>query len=183
MFKYYIFLLFFLNSFVGYTQTDSLPTNDTSNLHNTDPYKALIFSAVLPGLGQCYNKEYWKVPILYGAISVFGYLTFYYNGLYSNFEASLIAERDNDPTTVKFFTRRSTQYLELQVSTYRQQRNYMILTLCIIYALNLVDAHVAAHLSQFDVNDNISIRYYPKIQNTASPTDFYYGMSVSILFK
>ena len=183
MFRYSLFLLFFFVFFSGYAQEDSLTINDTSRFKKKDPYKAIILSAVLPGLGQCYNEEYWKLPILYGSVSVVGYLAFYYNELYSNFEASLNAEKDNDPTTAKLFSKRTTKYLELQVSTYRQQRNYMILTLCIIYALNMIDAHVSAHLSQFDVNENISIKYSPKIQNISAPTDFYYGVSVSILFK
>ncbi|MCW8897367.1 MAG: DUF5683 domain-containing protein [Flavobacteriales bacterium] len=133
------------------------------------PAKAAIMSTILPGLGQAYNKKYWKIPIIYGAIGTSIYFAVENNKTYDRFKTALSERLDNDPNTVdEFDGRLSVQSLESNYNFYQRNRDLSIIVAGIFYALNIVDASVDAHLYSFPKNDNLSLRIVPTTQLTAN---------------
>lgn len=122
--------------------------------------KATIMSAVIPGLGQAYNRKWWKVPIVYAGIGGFGYLFYTNQTKYSFYGKNLKAENDGDPNTINETKYNSDQLLVLK-NDYRKYRDLGIIGCVIVYALNIVDANVDAHLKTFDVSDDLSLEIKP----------------------
>ncbi len=140
------------------TKSEKQEIPDKLKLHS--PKKAAIMSALLPGLGQAYNKKYWKIPIIYGGLALSGY---YLRDNIQNinlYKDAFIAEIDGDPNTVNN-TGFNTEGLNKLIDKYTQWRDLSYIALGIIYILNIVDASVDAHLMYFDVSDDISMRITP----------------------
>jgi hypothetical protein len=127
--------------------------------------KATLLSAVLPGAGQIYNKKYWKLPIIYGAFAGLGYLIAFNNKEYRNYEDALVARLDDDPNTVD--TEYTDKYTDENLRTlsdyYHSNRDLSIVVTVLVYALNIIDAHVDAHMYTFDVSDDLSMRVEPTL--------------------
>lgn len=126
------------------------------------PSKAAFYSAVLPGLGQAYNKKYWKIPLVYAALgtSVYFYMSNnkQYNRVRDAYKRRLAGFKDDE------FQNRLTNdgLIEAQKSFRRQKELSLLITLG-LYALNIVDANVDAHLLQYNVDDNLSFKPHYKI--------------------
>lgn len=145
--------------------------------------KATIMSAILPGLGQAYNKKWWKVPIVYAGIGGFGYL-FYTNQQNFNFYGkNLKYENDGDPNTINETKYDSDQLLTLK-NDYRKYRDLGIIGCVVIYALNIVDANVDAHLKTFDVSDDLSlqIKPYSNFYSFNNSSGFQTGITLNLRF-
>lgn len=140
-----------------------------------------MFSAVLPGLGQAYNNQYWKIPIIYGGGIIIGHYIHYNNKLYNEFRNALLAEADNNSNTNSPY-RFSETALSRNRDAFHKNRDMLILVGAAFYLLNIVDAHVSAHLHEFEVNDNLSMKVTPTIQSSPvfSPT---VGLSISLNLK
>ena len=130
------------------------------------PRRAALYSAALPGLGQIYNKKYWKVPIIYGGFGIMGYLIVRNNDLYQVFKRASNAEennqRDQNPLAglqIQQYEQRN--WLERQVDNSRRDRDYTIILTAALYGLNIMDAIVDAHLIEFDVNPDLSFNLEP----------------------
>lgn len=124
-----------------------------------DPRKAALYAALLPGLGQVYNKKYWKLPLVYGGFIGFGYgINFYQTG-YKKYKGELfdILETE-DPFSASGYTE---DQLRTIVDRYRRERDFMIILMAGMYLLQIVDAHVDAHLKEFDLNPNLHVRLQP----------------------
>lgn len=132
-----------------------------------DPRKAILFAAVLPGLGQVYNKKYWKLPLVYGGFAVIGYYMNTYNNLYTeykgylfdNLEMGLIRENDEN-----LEIGRTTGQLRTIVNKARRERDFMIILMGGMYLLQMVDAHVDAHLKEFDLNPQLQVSIEPAME-------------------
>lgn len=124
-----------------------------------DPRKALMFAAILPGLGQIYNKKYWKLPLVYGGFVGFGYgINFYHTG-YEKYKGELFDVLETDvQLSVSGFTE---SQLRTIVNRYRRERDFMIILMAGMYILQIVDAHVDAHLKEFDLNPNLHVKVEP----------------------
>jgi hypothetical protein len=125
-----------------------------------DPRKAILYAAILPGLGQIYNKKYWKLPLVYGGFIGFGYgISFYQKG-YTKYKSELfdILEPDAPLLSPSGFTE---DQLRTIVDRYRRQRDFFIILMAGMYLLQMVDAHVDAHLKEFDLNPNLHVRLEP----------------------
>ena len=136
---------------------------DSLSLHS--PRKATIYSALLPGLGQVYNKKYWKVPVVYGAFALTGYFIYYNNQRFHKYNDELIARSNNDTASFNL----SLQNLDLASiksasDDFRRYRDLNVVITALVYVLNIVDAHVDAHLFYFNVDDNLSLRITPQLQ-------------------
>ncbi|WP_029037033.1 DUF5683 domain-containing protein [Salinimicrobium xinjiangense] len=148
------------------------------------PARAAFYSAVLPGLGQAYNGKYWKIPIVYTALGVGIY--FYHNNdeqydRYRTAYKSRIAGRTDDE-----FSNENGQPL---ISTnglieaqrfYQRNKEISVLVTVGLYALNIIDANVDAHLQQFNVSEDLSLRPsldYDQFTGTAG-----YGLSLNFNF-
>jgi hypothetical protein len=145
--------------------------------------KASIMSAIVPGLGQVYNRKYWKVPVIYAGMAAFGYIFKVNNEQYRYYRKNLIAENDGKPETINQ-TRYSSEQLKTQKDQYQKSRDLGIIGIGAFYLLNIIDANVDAHLKTFDVSDDLSIRltpfniFYPKSNNFGTA----HGLSVKLIF-
>ena len=148
-----------------------------------DPNRAALYSAVLPGLGQIYNKQYWKLPIIYGGGAVFLYFIKRNDVRYNRYRNALIAETDNNPHNVNPFPQFDEQRLNSSVDFYRRNRDYMIIFACVFYGLNILDAYVDAHLNEFDVSDDLSMKISPTIEQYAYNTKPSFGFKLALKLK
>lgn len=130
------------------------------------PAKAAFYSAILPGLGQAYNKKYWKIPIVYGAIGTGVYFYVNNNKEYNRFRDAY-KRRLAGFTDDEFYLdsqgnqlatpRVTTERLEDAQKFYRRNKEISLLVTIGLYALNIIDANVDAHLLQYNVDENLSL--------------------------
>lgn len=126
--------------------------------------KATVLSAVLPGAGQIYNRKIWKVPIVYGAFGGLIYLIKFNSDRFRLYENALLSRFDNDPATNdEFKDIYSEDNLRSLRDFYRRNRDLSVVGLSLVYVLNIIDAHVDAHLFSFNVDDNLSLNWSPVI--------------------
>ncbi len=127
------------------------------------PRKAALYSAALPGLGQIYNKKYWKVPIIYGGFMIMGYLVIWNNDRYQVFRRDNIAVRNKQPEESPFASVGGSPISnsERAVEEFHRDRDYTIILTAALYGLNIMDAIVDAHLIEFDVNPDLSFNLEP----------------------
>ncbi|MBX2963470.1 MAG: hypothetical protein KF687_13235 [Cyclobacteriaceae bacterium] len=133
-----------------------------------NPQKALLYAAVVPGLGQVYTKKYWKLPLVYGGIGATGYaINFYQQGyqefrgqLFYNLENGLRNEGDVNPNTGY-----TTAQLRTITDRYRRERDFMLIVMLGVYVLQMIDAHVDAHLREFDLNPQLRVRLEPSFND------------------
>ncbi|MCU0367873.1 MAG: DUF5683 domain-containing protein [Cyclobacteriaceae bacterium] len=131
-----------------------------------DPRKAMLYSAVFPGAGQLYNKKYWKAPIVYGGFVILLSTVNYYNDLYKFYRNELFF-LINDPTNPPLSP---SNYTEDQLRTFidrsRRERDFFLILNGFWYILQMVDAHVDAHLKEFDLNPKMQVRIEPMHENS-----------------
>lgn len=132
---------------------DTLKSNDIDPL---TPAKAAFYSAVLPGLGQAYNKKYWKIPLVYGAIGTSLYFYIDNNKKYHQYRDAY-KRRLEGYTDDKFSYLDKTRLIAGQ-KFYQRNRDLSALMSIAFYALNILDANVDAALIQFNVNENLSVK-------------------------
>lgn len=135
-------------------------TQDTVKYKPIDPLapsKAAFYSAILPGLGQAYNKKYWKIPIVYGGLAV-GYYFYNDNNNFYNEFRDIYKRRLEGYTDDKYYGIYSDNVLINAQRTYQRNRDISLMVMIGIYVLNIIDANVDAHLIQFNVNENLSLR-------------------------
>lgn len=151
---------------------------DSPSLLPKDPKKATMLSAILPGAGQVYNGKTWKVPILYAGILTDVYFIQYNHKRYERFRDALFALDKGEPNQFPSLNRAS---LVRNVDYWRQNRDLTLLLMLGIYALNMVDANVDAHLSGFDISEDLTLKIAPQIGTlSASSTT---GFSFTLQFK
>jgi hypothetical protein len=151
---------------------------DSPSLLPKDPKKATMLSAILPGAGQVYNGKTWKVPILYAGILTDVYFIQYNHKRYERFRDALFALDKGEPNQFPSLNRAA---LVRNVDYWRQNRDLTLLLMLGIYALNLVDANVDAHLSGFDISEDLTLKIAPQIGTlSASSTT---GLSFTLQFK
>lgn len=121
------------------------------------PARASMLSATLPGLGQIYNRRYWKVPIIYAGFGALAYYVNFNSGEYNRFRSAYIARVDGNPNTVDEFPFHSTDVLQRAMNIYRRNLEVTYLLAAALYLLNILDANVDAHLMDFDVGESLSM--------------------------
>ena len=151
---------------------------DSPSLLPKDPKKATMLSAILPGAGQVYNGKTWKVPILYAGILTDVYFIQYNNKRYERFRDALFALDKGEPNQFPYLNRAS---LVRNVDYWRQNRDLTLLLLLGIYALNLVDANVDAHLSGFDISEDLALQVAPHLGTVSASNSL--GLSLTLRFK
>lgn len=152
------------------------------------PRKAAIRSAILPGLGQIYNKKYWKVPIVYAALGVsagvFVYNLNEYRDLRFAYKAKVLA--GNNPPDSSLYPRIKPELLPLDPNALRAYRDefrrnidYSVLVFMVLWGLNILDATVDAHLKGFDVTPDLGLKLRMGPSQMAGTT----GVSLVFAFK
>jgi hypothetical protein len=142
---------------------------DTASKPINHPKRAAIRSAILPGLGQIYNKKYWKLPIVYGAIGTTGVVFFYNLGTYKDLKQAYIGKYNarvfNDST--EYFKIKpellilSEESIRFNRDQFRRNIDYSVLVFILLWGLNVVDAAVDAHLGSFDISPDLSLKIKP----------------------
>jgi len=157
---------------------------DTLQIKKHSPKKATILSAVLPGAGQFYNRKYWKMPVIYAG---FGTLAYFINAnqtRYTDFRQALKFRTDNDSTTVDNFPLYSAEGLLQAKNYYRRNVELSCIFTVILYTLNVVDAAVDAHLYDFDIGDELSLKIQPAlINNPFAYSNYAKGLKLTLKFK
>ena len=171
----FLVILFFTTGFSAFSQetgVDSTQIQKTELVHS--PRKATIYSAVLPGLGQIYNRKYWKVPFVYGGFATLGYFINFNNEVYTTYKQAYSDIIDNDPLTNSFMELkvnpsqlrpdRITQFTETlrgAKDQWRRYRDMVVIGTVVFYAVNIIDASVDAHFFNFDISDDLTINWVP----------------------
>ncbi len=132
---------------------DSLKPN---NIDPLTPAKAAFFSAVLPGLGQAYNKKYWKIPLVYGALGTSIYFYIDNNKKYHQYRDAYKSRLEGYVTDDLAFL--DNNRLIAGQKFYQRNRDLSALITVAFYALNILDANVDAALIQFNVDENLSVK-------------------------
>lgn len=175
--------IFFIGTFLLLiTSVQAQQKTDSSIVRIHSPRKAALYAAVLPGLGQIYNRKYWKLPIVYGAGATAGYLIYYNSTIFNKLNAAYKYRRDNDPeTSLETFTIQridGKQQIDLTLfgdeeiltlkNTYRRDLDLSVLFAAAVYGLNILDAVVDAHLFSFDVSEDLSMQLKPTTMISAN---------------
>jgi len=126
-----------------------------------DPRKALLFAAVLPGSGQVYNKKYWKLPLVYGGLGLLINTVLFYQTAYVKYKHELFI-KINDPNAIVPSGLPPDQLRSI-VDQARRQRDYFLVLSGLMYILQMVDAHVDAHLKEFDLNPKLQANFEPRM--------------------
>jgi hypothetical protein len=133
-----------------------------------NPRRALLLAAVLPGLGQVYNKKYWKLPLVYGGMFATGYAINYYNDLYKEYKFVLFSALEKGVPETGIDTdlgmKTTVRGYRNAVDKAKRERDFMMIIMGLVYVLQIVDAHVDAHLKEFDLNPRLQVRLEPLIE-------------------
>lgn len=143
---------------------------------NPDPNRALWMSALCPGLGQLYNRRYWKLPIVIGGFMGLAYATSWNNKMLDDYTQAYRDLMDNDPTTDSYMDFYPPNTKEEQLNRtwmektfksrkdyYRRYRDLCIICMVGVYLIAMVDAYVDASLAQFDISPDLSVQVYPTL--------------------
>lgn len=163
-----------VDSIMGNEITDEWIPRDIE--FNPDPTRAVWLAALFPGLGQVYNRRYWKLPIIVGGYLGLGYATSWNNSMLTDYTKAYADIMDNDPTTksyMDFFpstvTEESldktwlTNILRSRKNYFRRNRDLCIIGMVAVYLVAIVDAYVDASLAHFDISPDLSMDVYPSL--------------------
>ncbi|MGJ8592634.1 MAG: DUF5683 domain-containing protein [Aquaticitalea sp.] len=142
------------------------------------PAKAAFYSAILPGLGQVYNKKYWKVPIAVGGIAAGIYFYQHNDKQYDRYRDAYkrrLAGYDDDE-----FQNVTLDGLQRAQKTLKQNKELSLLITFGIYALNIIDANVDAHLLQYNVDENLALKPHFQYNEQENATDL--GLTLNFKF-
>jgi hypothetical protein len=144
--------------------------------------KAAWMSAVLPGLGQAYNKSYWKIPVLYAGAATLVYFISANQKEYQSYKDAYLYRLDGDPATVDDqYPNLTDADINVRMNYYRRNRDLSIILTGALYVLNIIDAYVDAHLKEFDIGDDLSLRTRPWMSpSPAGPCTAGISLSFSI---
>lgn len=192
------------SSFVT-TDTTTLPSDTTAAMRRAirreerklqyanfrpDPNKSLWYALAFPGLGQIYNRKYWKLPIVYGGALGVIYAISWNGTRYTDYKKAYIDCTDSNPNTnyhlemipVGYPESSAETYVKNRMNTFRNYRDIAIAVGVAFYALTVIDAYVDAQLSEFDVTPDLSMKVRPCLEtqpNTAQPA---VGCAVKLAF-
>ncbi|PLX07147.1 MAG: hypothetical protein C0596_12190 [Marinilabiliales bacterium] len=141
---------------------------ETKPIEEHSPRKATIYSAVLPGAGQFYNKKYWKIPIVYGGMGAFTYLAIQNQSEFNRYKTAILqreAGEVDEFTDVNGNEIYNETALLNYMDKFRKNRDLNIIGVAVVYAIQIVDANVDANLFDFDISDDLSIRFFPQTMN------------------
>jgi hypothetical protein len=138
-----------------------MTANFKSNRH-PEPGRSTLYSILLPGLGQIYNGEYWKVPFYMGGMATCVYFYTDFRRNYQRYKWIYDLHNSTDPDVDKPTTV-SAETALLYRNLYRRYRDYAILGTALVYILQVVDANVFAYMQDFEMSDDISLRFEPTL--------------------
>jgi len=192
MFRWCIYSAFFIGSFATTFAQDVPSSLKVSKIDTTfvadeinilAPSKAAFYSAVFPGLGQVYNKKYWKAPIVWGAVGTGVYFYLNNNNKYNKYREAFRSEltgrpHEFDGTGEK--PKLTKDGLERAQNFYKKNRDLSLFVTIGLYILNIIEANVDAHLPDKALNTNIS--FNPTIFTVPTTNQAGFGATISFSF-
>lgn len=191
-------LFFSINLLAQTTAQDSAfiaEANEVPTKVEHSPKKATLYSTFLPGLGQAYNKKYWKIPLIYAGFGTIGYFIHWNNDNYKIMRQAYSDLTDGNDETRSYEDLEAAQYYDLdnptdfnnfktgldkQRSYYRRNRDLLIISIIGFYGLNIIDASVDAHLYDFDISEDLTFNWQPTMQY--QNFQYVYGVSCTFTF-
>jgi hypothetical protein len=165
--------------------TQEMPLKASVEAPEHSVRKAAIFSAVLPGLGQAYNKKYWKIPVIYAGFTVIGYFVVKNSNEYADFKEAYIYVANGDTTEINnpYVTKYNQSQLKEAMDYYRRNRDLAYIIGALWYTLNILEAYVDAHFFDYDISDDLSMHVSPSaISFPMAPLQPAPGIKVSFKF-
>lgn len=164
-------------------------TYEKKKINPLAPSKAAFYSAIFPGLGQIYNKRYWKAPLVYGAIGT-GIYVYSFNNTQYRRARDAFKRRRAGFTDDEFYDINGdgegpdidSEALQDAQEARQKDRDLALLITIALYALNIVDANVDAHLKQYNVDDDLAIDFKPYLDLNPWTNQPNYGMALVIKF-
>lgn len=164
-----------------------------------DPTRAVWYSAILPGLGQIYNRKYWKLPILIGGFMGLAYGISFNSRYYTDYSNAYRDSYSNDPNANSYINflpynyRNDKEWIEQNMEWirssvkrkkdfYRRNRDLCIIGMFGVYALAMIDAYVDAQLYTFDISPDVSMKLSPAVLEPSFRTQSSLGLQCSITF-
>jgi hypothetical protein len=181
-------LFLFISILVSAHSQDSLMIEGDSVVEESKPHspkKATLLSAFLPGAGQMYNKKAWKVPIIYGGLAGAGYAIYFNRTEYLRFRDAYRLDTDGDSTTSSEFAGiYDPDYLQAQRDFYRGNMEVSYIIGGVVYLLQILAANVDAHMMEFDVSDDLTMKIRPNQMRYAENgrQTFYNGVKLTFNF-
>ena len=184
------------------SQSKNIGITEKSSNFKPNPKKAVIYSAIFPGLGQVYNRKYWKLPIVYGGFLGCAYAITWNGTQYNDYKSAyrdvvdFIANGGAPPESLKNFLPYGTDPATLPNSelqrfasefkrrkdSYRRDRDLSYIVTVGMYALCILDAYVDAQLFDFDISPDLSLKVEPVIYNKSELNARSFGLQCSIKF-
>jgi hypothetical protein len=167
--RYYFACILIAGVCLFYSCPVSAQDADTASVtpvvKNHKPNRAVLMSALVPGMGQIYNKKYWKVPIIYGAGGAFVHYLGYYQDKYTKFRTAI---ENGEEGGEYLIDGRIYDYDSLDEGRdfYRRYRDLNVAGIGLIYFLNIVDAMIDAHFFYYDVSDSLTMQIQPAVLNS-----------------
>jgi len=181
--NYILIFCFFLSYLTNAQKEISILKKDTiaSSINPLAPAKAGFYSAIVPGLGQAYNKKYWKIPVVYIGLGIGIYSYTWNQKKYHEYRDEYKRRLDGtyNPTHPIYSGLDNDRLIRAQ-KFHQRNRDLSALITAGIYILNIVDANVDAHLLQFNVNENLSIA--PDIHQNEIDNKFNTGLKLTFNF-
>ena len=175
----------------------ALETEVSTSTFQPDPEKSVWLAAVVPGLGQIYNRQYWKVPIIYGGAMGLAYGITWNDRRYVDYRKGYVDLLDTDPNTNYFIyllpegvtldsSNKSyyTRIFKTKLDTYRRNRDLCIIASAVLYLLSIVDAYVDAQMFDYDISPDLSLEVTPTVIAPSSlyEQDSSVGLSCKLKF-
>lgn len=185
---FFFFGFFFATPLLAQKDSLALRTQSIARVDNSEekaeydplsPAKAAFYSAVLPGLGQAYNGSYWKIPLVYGALGAGVYIYLDNDKQYHRYRDAYkrrLAGYEDD----EFMGVLTTESLIEAQKQYRRNKELSLLITVGLYVLNIIEANVDAHLSQFNVNNDLSFEPNMEFDEISGNNNF--GLVVKLNF-
>lgn len=170
----------------GKSQTSDLKGNipDSIMEKKHSPRKATLLSTFVPGLGQVYNKKYWKVPVIYAGFGLMTYFIVSNANEYLNYKSAYIEKINGDSTgNYQDLVRKySAQSLQAAREYYRRNLEVSILLSALWYIINIVDASVDAHLFTYNISKDLTLKLEPAILPANYGINRTSGVKISLHF-
>lgn len=150
----------------------------------TKPAVAALCSMVVPGLGQAYNGKYWKIPIVYSTLGFMYFMSADSHRRYTEFKSAYKYWDNPNKRPSWVNENHEKDYMKKRMEYYKRQRDLNIIVGVIAYLLNILDANVDAHLMNFDVSEDLSLKIEPELNflqaNNFNQTNSTFGLKFVI---
>jgi hypothetical protein len=176
-----LFLFFGLTS-ISAQENPQIIAVDTLKSETIDPLrpaKAAFYSAIFPGLGQIYNKKYWKLPLVYGAIGTSAYFYFDSQKNYNIYRDEYKNRLAGNTSDSEYLSRLSESQLITAQKQFQRNRDLSALFVVGFYILNIIDANIDAALSQFNVSEKLAFQPVINRNTLTSKDDFGVALNYS----